>query len=304
MRASSPPVGKRKSRRTWPVVTAVCLALVLVLLLGLRALLLSDLRYLQGISNLSPFFRNGSLGQTALAALTGIPANPYDRAAFARQPDGAIVYTGQAPTWQGIDVSVHQGTIDWTRVRQAGIAFAMVRVAARSHGASGLLTEDPNWKTNVQGALDAGLAVGVYVFSQATSPKEAREEANFVLERISGYPITYPVVFDWEPLEGYAARTDNLSSEVLTEACLAFCTAVQEAGYRPMVYTNLSVGLVQYDLRRLAGYDFWLAQYHDAPTFYGAFQIWQYSCTGTVPGISTPVDRNLSFCDYASMGAK
>ena len=300
--SSSPSkTGKRwkasKKRRKVPLVIAIILLAFFAIFVTLRTILLSDLRFLQGLSNSSSFFQNGALGQTVLSVLTGIPANPYDRSAFSTAEDGRITYHGSIETKQGIDVSVHQGTIDWEKVKQDGIDFAIIRVAARGYEEDGILAEDPNWEANIQGALHAGLSVGVYVFSQAITPQEAREEADFLLDRIADYPITYPVVFDWEPFE-HSARTNHISNEMLTDCCIAFCERVEEAGYTPMVYCNLSIGLLQYDLSRLSSYDFWLAQYNDVPTFYGTFQIWQYSCTGTVDGIATKVDLNLAFVDY------
>lgn len=302
LRSTSPPRGKRAAgprRRKWPLAVAIVLLLFFGAWMGLRAVLLADLRLLQGLSDSSLFFQNGAPGQAVLSALTGIPANPLDRTAFVKQENGRIAYDAPVDSFQGVDVSVYQGAIDWDKVKQDGIDFAIIRVAARGYQTEGVLAEDPNWQVNLEGAIDAGLPVGVYLFSQATSPEEAREEAEFLLARIEGYHITYPVVFDWEPFE-HSARTDDISSETLTDACIAFCQTIQAAGYTPMVYCNLSIGLLQYDLHRLAAYDFWLAQYNDAPTFYGAFQIWQYSSTGAVDGISTKVDLNLSFVDYAA----
>ena len=300
VKKQSKPV--KKGRRILGI-TAIFLLSFFALFVTLRTILLSDLRFLQGLSNASPFFQNGALGQQVLSVLTGIPANPYDRSAFSQTEDGRITYHGSAETRQGVDVSVYQGTIDWNKVKADGIDFAIIRVAARGYEEEGILAEDPNWERNIQGALDAGLSVGVYLFSQAITTQEAEEEAAFLLERIAGYPITYPVVFDWEPLE-HSARTDQISNETLTDCCIAFCEAIKKAGYTPMVYCNLSVGLLQYDLSRLSSYDFWLAQYHDIPTFYGTFQIWQYSSTGKVAGISTNVDLNLSFVSYDSSSSE
>ncbi|MGI6498255.1 MAG: glycoside hydrolase family 25 protein [Oscillospiraceae bacterium] len=299
MRSSFHRRGKRAAvrRRKWPLAVAVLLLLAFGACIGLRAALLSDLRLLQGLSDSSLFFQNGAPGQAVLSALTGIPANKLDRSAFTKQANGRIAYQGPGNAIQGVDVSSYQGAIDWDKVKQDGIGFAVIRVAARGYQTDGVLAEDPNWKVNLEGAVAAGLPVGVYLFSQAISPEEAREEAAFVLDRIKGYPVTYPVVFDWEPFE-HSARTDDITSEALTDACIAFCEAVQAEGYTPMVYCNLSIGLLQYDLHRLAKYDFWLAQYNDVPTFYGAFQIWQYSNTGRVEGISTKVDLNLCFAEY------
>lgn len=97
-----------------------------------------------------------------------------------------------------MDVSVHQGTIDWQQVADAGFDFAMIRVGYRGYGTEGNMRGDTQFVNNVQGALDAGLDVGIYYFSQAITVEEARQEAAYVIEQIAPYRITYPVAFDWE----------------------------------------------------------------------------------------------------------
>ena len=111
---------------------------------------------------------------------------------------------------RGVDVSVHQGEIDWTKVADAGIEFAMIRVGYRGYGSEGKMMGDTYFQRNIQGALDAGLKVGVYYFSQAVTVEEAREEAAYVLEQIAPYPISYPVVFDWERQNYSGSRTQKI----------------------------------------------------------------------------------------------
>lgn len=301
---SSPQTkGKRaraSRRRKWPTVLLVLLVFLLAAGLGLRLFFASNPHVLQQLSNRASFLQATPVGRTALSVLTGIPSHTYDQSAFSKLENGRITYQSNTiAVKHGIDVSVYQGDIDWNAVKADGIDFAIIRVAARGYEDDGRLVEDPNWQTNLQGALDAGLSVGVYLFSQAISPQEAEEEAAFLLSRIAPYDITYPVVFDWEPFD-HEARTSNISSETLTQSCIAFCEAVRAAGYTPMVYANLTTSFLQYDLRKLSDYPFWLAQYRDTPTFFGTFQMWQYSSTGTVSGISAPVDLNLSFVDYGA----
>ena len=174
----------------------------------------------------------------------------------------------------------------------------MIRIGGRGYG-NGQLYEDTNFEENIEGALDAGLDVGVYFFSQAISVEEAREEAAYLLERIAPYDITYPVVFDWEVIGKSNARADNLDTDTLGACANAFCEAVAAAGYEPMIYVSLNTGYLKYDLRQIDQYDLWLAEYDDAPTFYYNFQMWQYTSSGTVAGIDGDVDLNLSFVHYA-----
>lgn len=144
--------------------------------------------------------------------------------------------------------------------------------------------------------MDAGLDVGVYFYSQAITEEEAIEEAEFVLERIEGYDITFPVVFDWELPDDEEARTNGLDNDILTLCALRFCETIEAAGYEPAVYFYTWLGYFQYDLSQFAQYGFWYAGTY--PTFYYHFQMWQYSSTSVVAGISTGVDMNIGFVDY------
>ena len=122
------------------------------------------------------------------------------------------------------------------------------------------------------------------------------EEAQFVLERLRPYTLTLPVVYDWEKIEASGARTAGLSSQTMSDCAVAFCDTVQNAGYRACVYFNRNTGYYGLDLRRMLNYDFWFALPESKfPNFYYQVDIWQYSLTETVPGISTPTDMNLLF---------
>lgn len=227
-----------------------------------------------------------------------VPKYQLDQEAFLSL-GGFTIYTASgAASHIGIDVSTFQGEIDWAQVKASGVEFAMLRAGFRGYGEKGAIHEDSHFVQNIQGALGAGLEVGVYFFSQAITEEEAREEARSVLHWLSPYKITYPVVFDWETVEDPTARTHNLESELVTNCAKAFCDAVQEAGYTPMVYFNRNQGYNVYNLAQLSGYEFWLAGYTAIPDFTYAFQMWQYSCEGTVPGIEGPVDLNLCLVDY------
>ena len=222
-----------------------------------------------------------------------LETNPYTAEDFTYQGQRLVCTAGRAVT--GIDVSVHQGDIDWEAVARDGIEFAMIRVGYRGY-LDGELHEDVNARANIEGALAAGLVVGVYFFSQALTPEEAEEEADFIIDYISGYDISMPVVFDWETVEDPEARTTKPKGrELLTELSLAFCRKVDAAGYRPMVYFNRYQGDDLLDLWQLRAYGFWLAQYDAPMTFPWELTMWQYSDHGTVDGIKEKVDLNLYF---------
>lgn len=231
-----------------------------------------------------------------------VPPNEYDLESFVSVGGFTIYTAGGAASHIGVDVSAYQGEIDWVQVKEAGVEFAMVRAGFRGYGAAGPIRQDDFFQTNMEGALAAGLRVGVYFFSQATSEEEAAEEAAAVLEWIAPYDVTYPVVFDWESIPHAAARTDGVEPETVTQCVKTFCSAVEEAGYIPMVYFNRNHGYDVINLEQLSGCGFWLAGYNPAPSFDYAFDMWQYSCTGSVAGIAGDVDLNLCFVDYPVRG--
>ena len=210
--------------------------------------------------------------------------------------NGRMVYyeKGDVASTTGIDVSDLQGSIDWEAVKNDGIDFAMLRCGRRG-STEGQLYTDTKYYENVEGATRAGLPHGVYFFSQATNEQEALEEAEYVLNLINGAGVTYPVVYDQEPVTDSSGRANNLSAEQLTKNAQTFCKRIEEAGYTPMVYGN------QYDLSRLnvdqVNAAVWYAEYPASrPTSsYHDFVMWQYSHTGKVNGISTSVDMDILF---------
>lgn len=224
-----------------------------------------------------------------------VPANELDVQAFAPAEGGRIGYENAL---HGIDISSHQGEIDWEQVAASGMEFAMIRAGYRGYGPEGKLMEDERFHANIQGALAAGMDVGIYFFSQATNVWEAEEETQLLLRSLEGYPVTYPVVFDWERIHHSAARTDGVEGKTVTLMAQAFCAQVEQAGYTPGIYFNQDMGYLELELDELSEYAFWLAEYDAAPEFYYHFDLWQYTSQGTVPGISTPVDLNLSFRDF------
>lgn len=195
----------------------------------------------------------------------------------------------------GVDVSVHQGTVDWKKLKAQGVTFAMVRLGFRGYQ-TGQLALDRNFKKNVKGATDAGLDVGVYFFSQAVNETEAQEEASYVLQHIRGLKINYPVVFDQEAYAADKTRTDHLTGKQATANCSAFCSAVQKGGYVPMVYMNSDWAKQMYDVKTLRNHLIWYADYRKNPTLANGFAMWQYTASGKLAGVgSTYIDMDLLF---------
>lgn len=262
------PVQSQKSKqplRGWQTAALVLLVLFL-LLLAILALI-----------------RHGdSHGST-------IRSNRYDASAFYRQ-DGFLHYSA-AEHSIGIDVSVYQDQIDWQRVREAGVEFAILRIGLRSAN-EGLLYEDTRFRENYDGAKAVGIRLGVYFFSQAQSEADARQEADFVCQLLQDRTLELPVFFDWEPVEG-GLLSQNPSLLPLTQCAVAFCRAMEAQGYSAGVYFNQTYGYRYYDLGMLQDFTLWLAEYNETPGFDHHFDILQYSDNGHVDGISGKVDLDL-----------
>lgn len=223
-----------------------------------------------------------------------IPRNSYDPDLFRFNDSGYLTYDSAEYTCRiGIDVSKYQGDIDWARVKASGVQFAILRLGYRGYG-TGNLAMDSKFETYLKGAQAAGIQVGVYFFSQAITPEEAVEEADFCAAALKDRSITYPVVYDWEPYpSSVEARTEGLEDAVLTECSKAFLDRIKALGYTPMLYSNPTYFYLHLDMARLTGYPLWLAHYVDMTDFYYQYDMWQYSCTGAVPGISGSVDLNI-----------
>ncbi len=222
-------------------------------------------------------------------------ANPYWRNDF-QYNDNNFLYCLKGESVVGIDVSAHQQTVDWQQVADSGVEFVMIRVAYRGYGEEGNLREDAYARANLKGASKAGLKIGVYLFSQAINVEEALEEADFLLSIIGDYAdvITLPVVFDWERINREGSRTQGFEdTRLLTDCTLAFCQRIEEAGFTPMVYFNTFHARDLIFLAELKQYPFWLALYSDRMRYPYQVDIWQYTDSGSVPGISGPVDLNV-----------
>jgi GH25 family lysozyme M1 (1,4-beta-N-acetylmuramidase) len=224
-------------------------------------------------------------------APTLLAPNPYGADDFAFENGYLTCLAG--PSVLGLDVSAHQGVIDWQQVKDAGFSFVMIRVGYRGYE-TGELHVDTFAQSNYAGAKAAGLQVGAYFFSQALNEEEALAEADLLLSQISHWELDMPVVYDWEYVSE-EARTGSVTPDTVLSCTTAFLEAVEQAGYRPMVYFNPNHAQTLLDLEQLAEYPFWLALYSDRMTFTHRVDMWQYTQEGTVPGIEVPVDIDLWF---------
>lgn len=206
--------------------------------------------------------------------------------------DSGALITGSGVL--GIDVSKHNGTIDWAAVKNSGVSYVIIRCGYRG-STTGALIEDPKFKSNIKGAQAAGLKVGIYFFTQAINEAEAVEEASMVLQLIKSYAISYPVYLD---VESSGGRADGISKDVRTAVCKAFCATIANSGYTSGIYANKTWLNEKISPSALGGHKIWLAQYAAAPTYNGPYHMWQYSSKGSVSGISGRVDMNLSYLGY------
>ncbi len=220
-----------------------------------------------------------------------VPKNSFLAEEF-EEENGRIRYLGLRRALFGVDVSAHQGQIDWAAARQDGVEFAMLRIGYRGYTSGAVHLDERFWE-NLQGARDNGILVGVYFFSQALDEAEAREEADFLLQELAGQALELPIVFDWERVD--AGRSANMDSGTLNACALAFCGAITAGGYQPAIYFNQEFGYRMFRLASFLDYPFWLAEYDPYPSFAYDFSFWQYSNAGQVAGIDTVVDLNLYF---------
>ena len=223
--------------------------------------------------------------------------NPFDELDF--QYEGRYLKLRDGESRTGVDVSHWQQDIDWEQVRDSGVDFAMIRLGYRGYEKGGIGL-DTYAIANLDGAIAAGLDVGVYFFSQALTPEEAEEEAYFVVQQLEPYTehITMPVVYDWEHVNVENTRTENMRDpDLLTDCSLAFLQTIEAAGYQPMVYFNRTQSWKYLNLEELKEYDFWLAAYTQRMDFPYKIKMWQYTNKGKVPGIESECAVNIYFPD-------
>lgn len=220
-----------------------------------------------------------------------LPPNPYGASDFVQQGDRMVFAQGESI--HGIDVSAHQGQIDWQAVKESGVEFAFIRLGYRGY-TTGTLHRDEFASENLHQAKAAGLKIGAYFFSQALTAEEAQEEAKLALEILGDTALDLPLAYDWEYVSE-DMRTGHMAPQALVDCVHSFCAEVKQAGYEPMVYFNQELAKTLLDLTQVRDYPFWFAKYSDQMDFPYRVRYWQYSDEGTVAGIEGAVDLNLYF---------
>ena len=225
---------------------------------------------------------------------TDIPKHSYNNDCFIHK-DSRLSYIGddRFVSRVGVDVSHHQGTIDWKKVKESGYEFCFLRIGFRGYGKEGKIREDKEFERNLRDAQEAGLDVGVYFFSQAINEDEAAEEANFVIEHLENKELQLPVVYDPESILDDVARTDDISGEQFTKNTVVFCNKIQDAGYAPAIYSNMLWEAYELDLKELEGIPVWYADYEEYPQTPYDFRYWQYTNEANINGIPGLCDADI-----------
>lgn len=241
-------------------------------------------------------------GETEATEEPTIPpeSNPFDMYDFQYNKHNYLCCLKQE-SYVGVDVSAFQHDINWKAVKQSGVDFAMLRLGYRGWGAKGTLVEDEYIQKNLQGTLEAGMPIGVYFFSQATSINEVYEEIEFMLDILGDRALQYPIVLDWEIANPTEGRTKNVDRRLLTDMLRYFCDEMASRGYDAMIYFNWTQASKMLYLNELEDYPFWLALYQDRMTFPFRVEMWQYTSEGTVPGIEGEVDINVYIPDLTKV---
>ena len=243
------------------------------------------------------------LGTVEIQTVEGVTLNTYDAENLVQDDNGFYTYSvdGKKVSEMGVDLSEYQGNFSFADIKAAGIDFVMLRLGGRYYSEAGGLYADSCFDDYYEAAKSAGLKVGAYFFSQAASVQDAKEEAAYALELLGNKTLDYPLAFDWETIDDDEARTDNVSGDELTALAAAFCDAVKDGGYTPIVYASTSLILQSYDFETMKAYDFWLADYREFPEsdkMYYSFTMWQYTTEGHIDGVDDSIDLNLCLKPY------
>ena len=247
-------------------------------------------------------FRSYIVGYDSAGQYVFKPIN-YGLRMMGREPDyvkkldsGEWIYAkdGRTQSKRAIDVSSHQGDIDWQKVAGQDVKYALIRAGIRGYE-TGKIVEDEKFAQNAEGALKNGLEIGAYFFSQAVNEAEVDEETQAFLKTIGPYNVTGPVVIDVELAADGAGRADMLSPEERTKLVARFCENIKAAGYKPMIYFNFDTALFLVDIEQLEEYGKWYASYNSSMYYPYYYSIWQYRSDGTLPGIEGNVDFDMVF---------
>ena len=231
--------------------------------------------------------------------LSDVKKNTYDFNNKLINENNKLSYSDDSKKSQsGIDLSQHNGSVDFAKVKAAGIDFAMLRIGIRGYG-SGIISLDEKFVEYATAAKANGIDIGVHFFSQAISKDEAVEEACYAVGAANNFGIRYPIAIDLKETEDDTARTDKLSVNERTEFVKAFCDTVRQYGYNPIIYADRSMLIKNLDLKELENYDIWLSDMNIPTDYPYSFTMWQYNDSGTVDGIEGTVNFDISFIDYS-----
>ncbi|MBQ3548537.1 MAG: glycoside hydrolase family 25 protein [Oscillospiraceae bacterium] len=291
------PIPRRRKRRRHPVVWLI--AALLVVLLAVIIIVGRSLRSRPEPPPVDPhagqIYVNDGANMVWLTPIDGVAVNPLLRSDFIML-EGHPHYMGTDFTVErGVDLSTYQSGINWKAASEE-MDFAILRIGYRGY-TKGALRPDDAFESHYAGARKNGVDVGVYFFSQALTAQEGREEAEYVLSLLDGRDLQLPIYFDWEDVSAEDARTYGYDYANLTDSAAAFCDTIRDAGYEAGVYINRQQGYYHYDMARLAPYGLWVADLNFYPDFYYAHELWQYTFTAQIDGISGPVDMNLRFIE-------
>lgn len=226
--------------------------------------------------------------------------NTYDFTNLVRKNDLLHYYAnGKQISYLGIDLSKYQKQVDFAAIKDEGIDFCMLRVGARGYE-NGVIQEDDKFQEFLKAAEAVDMPIGLYFFSQAVTEMEAIEEANYVISKIVGHEISYPIAFDMEFIENDTSRIETLTNNERTNIALAFLNQIEAAGYTGMLYGNKEWLLTRIDLGKFEDFDIWLAEEEDIPDYPYLYSMWQYTRQGEIYGIDGYVDLNVSFIDYSA----
>jgi len=197
----------------------------------------------------------------------------------------------------GIDVAAHQGTINWSKVKESGVEFAYIRLGYRG-ATEGILHTDEQFENNYKGATENGIKVGIYWYSQPSNVQEALNEADYVIKVLDGRHLDLPIAYDFEEtifFDGSLSRMHGMKSSSRTKMAQTFLSEITKNHYDVMIYTNLDWAQNYYNFDKLQDYPIWFAQYADYPDFDRPFIMWQYQDDGKINGINTYVDLDIMF---------
>lgn len=230
--------------------------------------------------------------------LSSVKKNDYDFEANLTREEGRLSYKdGKREAVLGVDLSKYNGNVDFKKLKDAGIQFAMLRLGSRGYG-SGTITLDDKFVEYAQNAAVSGIMTGAYFYSSAINETEAVEEANYIVGAVSGFNVKYPIAIDIERVSGDSSRTEKLTNEERTKIVKTFCDTVKGYGYNPIIYSTRDMLISGLNLEELDEYDVWLAD-EQIPTDYPyRFSIWQYSQRGNIEGVDGDVDLDLCFVKY------